>query len=50
MGKDKQAKLIYVLKILWEETDEQHPLSAKEIAKRLEAYGVFCERKVYTGI
>ena len=45
MGKDKQAKLIYVLKILWEETDEQHPLSAKEIAKRLEAYGVFCERK-----
>lgn len=42
---DKQAKLLYILKILWEETDELHPLTAAALADRLMAYGISCERK-----
>lgn len=45
MEKTRQAKLLYILKILWEESDDAHPLSAGALSKRLEAYGIKCERK-----
>lgn len=45
LSMDKQAKLLYILKILWEETDEEKPLSAQKMVKRLAAYGIPCERK-----
>ena len=42
---DQKGKILYILKILWEETDELHPLSAQEIADKVEEYGIHCERK-----
>lgn len=44
----KQAskqKLLYLLQILKEESDELHPLSASELCRRLESFGISCERK-----
>ena len=50
-AENQKTKILYVLKVLWEETDELHPLSAEQIAKRVSAYGVKCERKsVYTDL
>lgn len=34
-----------MLKILWEETDENHPMSAIRLAERISSHGVDCERK-----
>lgn len=34
-----------MLKILWEETDEDHPMSAMQLAGRITDYGADCERK-----
>ena len=34
-----------MLEILWEETDENHPMSATGLAERISSYGVDCERK-----
>lgn len=42
---DRQAKLLYILKILWEETDETHPMTAAALADRLKVNGINCERK-----
>ena len=43
--KDSRSKILYVLKVLCEETDEEHPISAKMIAERMNHYGFSCERK-----
>jgi len=40
-----KAKLLYLAKILIEETDELHPLSTSEIQKKLEKCGFSVERK-----
>ncbi|MDE6432932.1 MAG: WYL domain-containing protein [Lachnospiraceae bacterium] len=45
MEKDKRARLLYILKLLWEESDDTHPLSASVLVERLEDYGIRCERK-----
>ncbi|MDO5155330.1 MAG: WYL domain-containing protein [Eubacteriales bacterium] len=45
MRTGKQARILYVLKILWLETDEEHPLTAGQIVKKLSTYGITCERK-----
>ena len=42
---NQKRKILYILRILYEETDEEHILSAAEIGKRLEQYGVPSERK-----
>lgn len=42
---NQKKKLLYILKVLWEETDEMHPLSAAQIAGKVTAYGIYCERK-----
>lgn len=48
---NQKTKILYILKILSEETDENHPLSAAQIAERVSGYGISCERKsVYTDL
>lgn len=42
---ERRSKILYVLKILWEETDEGHPMSAAIMTSRLESYGIGCERR-----
>ena len=46
MRKETQKqKLLYLAKILYEETDEEHILTADKIVTRLNEYGISCERK-----
>lgn len=40
-----KLKLLYVMRILQEETDAEHGLSLREIIERLEVYGIQAERK-----
>ena len=42
---NQKMKLLYILKILTEKTDESHCLSAQEIITQLAAYGISAERK-----
>ena len=41
----QKVKLLYIIKILTELTDEEHPLSATEICDKLSAYDITAERK-----
>ncbi len=41
----QKIKLLYIVKILMQHSDEEHPLSATEICNRLAEYGVTAERK-----
>lgn len=41
----QKVKLLYIIKILNELTDEEHPLSATQICEKLASYGVTAERK-----
>ena len=43
MGSKK--KILYLMKILMEQTDEEHILTAKELCEELEKYGLSAERK-----
>lgn len=40
-----KLKLLYIAKLLYEETDEQHRVTADYIVKRLQDKGIVCERK-----
>ena len=40
-----RSKILYTLKILWEETDEEHPMSAPKLSERLGDYGISCDRR-----
>ena len=42
---NQKLKLIYLIKILNEKTDENHCLSAQELITELAAYGICAERK-----
>ncbi len=44
-GTNQKLKMLYLVKILSEETDDDHGLSAQEIIKKLEAYEVNVDRK-----
>ena len=47
----QKLKLLYVMNILLNETDENHPLNANEIIDRLSAMGIEAERKsIYSDI
>ena len=47
----QKLKLLYIIKILSEETDETHYISTKELIDRLAAYDISAERKsIYTDI
>lgn len=41
----QKLKLLYILQMLEENTDENHPMSTAEIIKRLDANGIHSERK-----
>ena len=46
---NQKMKLLYLMKILLEKTDEQHPLTMAEIITELAAYDIQAERKsIYT--
>ncbi len=46
-----KLKVFYILKILYEKTDENHKMTMSEILKELEVYGISAERKsVYSDI
>lgn len=40
-----RLRILYLCKIMYEETDERHSLTASEIINRLEAYGITVARK-----
>ncbi len=42
---NQKLKILYLYKILFEETDESHPLNASELISKLASYGVSAERK-----
>lgn len=42
---NQKLKLLYILKILNEKTDEQHPLSSKGLIEALSSYDIHAERK-----
>ncbi len=41
----QKLKLLYLVRILEEETDEGHPVSTAELIQRLETFGIHSERK-----
>lgn len=41
----QKLKLLYILKILCEETNEEHAITTKELIQRLNGYGIEAERK-----
>lgn len=43
--RNQKAKILYLLKLFQEETDEEHPISRKEIEERLADMGIRSERK-----
>lgn len=42
---EKKKKLLYLLEILWKETDEQHALTLPQMLQKLEEKGIHAERK-----
>ena len=44
-GSNQKVRLLYLMKILHERTDELHPLSMEEIIGALGEYEIECERK-----
>lgn len=47
----QKLKILYILKILEEFTDEEHPMTTADLIARLEAQGISCERKtIYSDI
>lgn len=42
---NQKLKLLYILKILMEKTDETHCMPAQEIIAQLASYGISAERK-----
>lgn len=44
-GKNQKAKLLLLAKILQEESDQEHPLTAKQLIGFLEEYGIAAERR-----
>jgi len=47
----QKAKILYILKLLREHTDEDHPMTTAQLIDHLEAEGIRCERKtIYSDI
>ena len=50
-GNNQKLKIIYLMKILLEKTDEEHSITMPEIIAELESYGISAERKsIYSDI
>lgn len=48
-GANQKLKILYLMKILLEKTDEEHSITMQEIIDSLEAYGIQAERKSLYG-
>lgn len=44
---NQKLKMLYIMKILTENTDEAHGLTIADIIAHLESYGISAERKKY---
>lgn len=44
-GEGQRIRILHVLQLLWEISDEQHPMTASELLAGLEERGIHCERK-----
>ncbi|MBQ4058425.1 MAG: WYL domain-containing transcriptional regulator [Lachnospiraceae bacterium] len=44
-GEGQRVRILHVLQLLWEQSDEEHPITASEFLRRLEEKGIRCERK-----
>lgn len=44
-GEGQRVRILHVLQLLWEQSDEKHPITASEFLRRLEEKGIRCERK-----
>ena len=42
---NQKRKQLYLMKILMEQTDEEHPMSVKDLIAQLQLYGITAERK-----
>ena len=42
---NQKAKILYLMRLFQEETDEEHPLSRRELEERLADIGIHAERK-----
>ena len=42
---NQKLKQLYLLKILMEQTDEEHPLTTNDLIDQLQRYGISTERK-----
>lgn len=49
-GVNQKLKIIYLMKILLEKTDEEHSITMQEIKESLEAYGIGRNGKACTAI
>lgn len=50
-SENQKLKILYILKILYEQTDEEHTLTVNEIIKKLKLYGISAARRsVYDDI
>lgn len=48
-GEGHRIRILHILKMLWDKSDEAHPLTANQIAEGLEVRGIACDRKtIYT--
>lgn len=46
-----RVRVLHILQLLWEQSDEKHPMTAAQIAAGLGARGITCERKtIYTDL
>ena len=44
-GAGQKIKILYLMKIMYEQTDDVHGLTVAQIAQELESYGITAERK-----
>lgn len=44
-GKNQRTRVLTLLKILMQKTDEQHPLNSAELIANLNSFGIECDRK-----
>lgn len=44
----KKVIILYILKILKEFSDEEHPITQSDIIAKLKDYGIDCDRKTIT--
>ena len=42
---NQKAKILYLMELFMEETDEDHPISRKELEEKLADLGIHAERK-----